>query len=735
MDSPISIGNAGPAGTVGDRLPHCACAEGGSNFNGRRVRPAQAACPPQQFSELTGHCKDGSAGLIDCLPSDAALAGLHRRVPLPWHSPTRVRSGCLTNASSQALRRRVVHSPGQGAEQRRFGTARSPERPDARAELEEQRRRAIRFGYAKAVTESTHPAMATAASDRQFTKVVAAFNDAMQNYHRRFPGLEALDPPRLSRKGAPAAPQQCRHPHYEPRLSAITIPASTGGQGGVRICTDDVLSIDTGSPAASDVIAHQYAHHLTSEQFVSAARWRPALRDIVLRHERLWRFLDSPDGEIPDCGRYPARVAKLCMAVCHQLYPDRHLAELAAETIAWKLHAQYGTCADAPIMPSCLDTWVRDCFPFLVRPQSPEPPGQPAPSGEGEDRSGCMVPVQADGPRSHSAPLTPTSKPAAAVTSAPPRGEPLTSLRFALQRADRYRRKLTDSFDRETRAYIYGASGDLAREMRTAVDHGFVRGMVLPGNRFCWHPVTDSRFWRLVTEYNEVMEDLHTRFPGLRKIEQPYLSNTDLAADSTQSGPGGTAALGLYRRFACVMEFRQFACWSRWHHALESDGTRDSAPARGFAGLLAHEYGHHLSSDAVVSAPDWMPPLKAMLEANLPAPEAASAASTKAPPDEAFRARYGRLIGTMGIGHYAGQDALEFAAEAISWRLHRDYGGSSDAPRMPRYLENWVHACFPFLNNGRIPDPCVEVNPDALQMLVERNGQLAWAPRNARPAD
>ena len=91
-----------------------------------------------------------------------------------------------------------------------------------------------------------------------------------------------------------------------------------------------------------------------------------------------------------------------------------------------------------------------------------------------------------------------------------------------------------------------------------------------------------------------------------------------------------------------------------------------------------------------------------------PAAKAGGPESTNTPPDGAFRARYGNSIGAMGIGHYAGQDAFEFVAEAIAWRLHAEYGAKPEAPRMPRHLENWVHdrrGLVPFrLKGGKAAD-------------------------------
>ena len=727
MDNPHLVCNAGTASLPGNRLAASARAGSGKDFDGRQVRQAQDAFAPSHNSQLAGLRNTGSVRSVDDLSCAGALAGLRSRVPLPWHSPTEIRGGCVSPASPQALRLRVIHTPGQEASLRQSGTSQGSARPVAPGALEQQRWRAVHHGYAKAVTEDVHPATARADSDRRFTQVVAAFNEAMEGFHRRFPSLRELDPPRLALKGAPGVPSQCQHPHYEPRLSAITFPVSVRLQTAPRICAHEVLTKDAGPASMLDVIAHQYAHHLIAKAIVPAANWRPALGDIVLRNDRMWTFLCSTDRENPDFGHYPSRVAKLCMNVYFQLYPDRHLAELAAEVIAWKLHPQYGACDDAPTLPRCLDIWMRECFPFLIRPRSPIPPEPPGLDAQGKDGSTRIVLVATVRAPHKREPPTRTTEPSRERTT---HHKPLVSLRSARNRADRVHRNATISFDCDTLAFVQSNSNTLASEMRNAVIDGLASGMVLPGNRFCRHPVTDGRFQHLVADYNEAMMDLHTRFPGLKRVNQPYLSNSDPAADRTRCSAGEPPSLGTYRRFASILEMRQFTDSSQWIQRRVGDGTQYSAPGIGFAGVLAHEYGHHLSSEAVVSGAIWAPALKAMLEANLPAAEAAGAASAKAPPHEAFRARYGRLIGTMGIGHYAGQDALEFAAEAIAWRLHPHYGGRSEAPRMPRYVEDWVHECFPFLNNGRIPEPCVEVNPDALQVLVQRGDEVIWVPRN-----
>ena len=422
------------------------------------------------------------------------------------------------------------------------------------------------------------------------------------------------------------------------------------------------------------------------------------LRNVALGHGRLWSFLTTPAEGFPACGHFPSRVARIATENCLQLYPDRHLGELAAETIAWRLHPGYGRSTDAPILPLCLENWVNECFPFLVNSQSLQT-------------------------TTHSTPTPGSSGTLSSETS-----RAAVNLRFAHLTAERYYREVTDSFELETQGYLQAANGQLAAEMQRAVSDGYVKGFVLPDNRHSPHSAAGTRFWRLVYEYNLVMADFHRRFPDLRRVEPPYLSSNDPThADS--AGHRSLVRNAQYNVPLRILEFRQCSDASRWGHLINNDGTRHNAPSRGLAGLVAHEYGHHLSSDAVVGETRWMPQLKTMLEARLLAAEAGGPENRHAPPELAFRTRYGNLIGTMGIGYYASQSAGEFAAEAIAWRMHPDYGGKRESPRMPRFLEEWVHGCFPFLNNGQVPDPCCEVNQGALMMPVYRDGNITWKAR------
>ena len=98
--------------------------------------------------------------------------------------------------------------------------------------------------------------------------------------------------------------------------------------------------------------------------------------------------------------------------------------------------------------------------------------------------------------------------------------------------------------------------------------------------------------------------------------------------------------------------------------------------------------------------------------------------------DDPFAVVAGKQVRELGIGVYAGSDEFEFVAEAITWRMHPDYGRTEGVPRMPPILESWVHECFPFLDNGRIPQDSVQFNPGSIKEPVSVNGTVEWKRRD-----
>ena len=130
----------------------------------------------------------------------------------------------------------------------------------------------------------------------------------------------------------------------------------------------------------------------------------------------------------------------------------------------------------------------------------------------------------------------------------------------------------------------------------------------------------------------------------------------------------------------------------------------------------------------------WQPKLDAMLRARglLAAPRGIHPLHSN---DTRFAVQVGNQVRELGIGSYAGANRGEFAAEAITWRMHPAYGQTEDVPRMPSDLEDWVHDCFPFLDNGQIPENSVPFNPDSIKEPVMVDGEVEWIRRDALRSD
>ena len=245
------------------------------------------------------------------------------------------------------------------------------------------------------------------------------------------------------------------------------------------------------------------------------------------------------------------------------------------------------------------------------------------------------------------------------------------------------------------------------------------------------HP--DTSFLEIVAGFNEGMRDLHARFPGLRGVEPPDLARYDPNHDEklrARRDPSYTPSLirGEYMpgwttlAFGVPAELYSVA-------AQATDDYEFSPKEKGFKGTLVHEYGHHLSSDRVVSPSIWKPKLEAMLRAN-GLLHGARGADPSHPNEQRFAVLAGKQVRELGIGVYAGSDEFEFVAEAITWRMHPDYGRTEGVPRMPPILENWVHECFPFLDNGQIPQDSVQFNPGSIKEPVSVNGTVEWKRRD-----
>ena len=238
---------------------------------------------------------------------------------------------------------------------------------------------------------------------------------------------------------------------------------------------------------------------------------------------------------------------------------------------------------------------------------------------------------------------------------------------------------------------------------------------------------SDAGFLEIVQNFNEGMRDLHARFPGLRNVEPPALSQQDpnhyeklLSTRDPDHKPqfveGYYVPEDAAMMFASPTDVRSL----RKHKARKHEF---SPREEGFKGIVAHEFGHHLSSDRVVPQSTWKPKLEAMLRAN-----SSLVGPRGAPPPHANDQRFAELAGKqvreLGIGAWAGSNEHEFVAEAIAWRMNPDYGRTEDVPRMPPILENWVHECFPFLDNGQIPEDSVQINPGSIKEPVSVNGTV-----------
>ena len=259
--------------------------------------------------------------------------------------------------------------------------------------------------------------------------------------------------------------------------------------------------------------------------------------------------------------------------------------------------------------------------------------------------------------------------------------------------------------------------------IKATVRHGYAKRVIAEGHPDCANPVSERTFLEILRGYYEGMGDLHARFPALRTIEPPSLSQEDPTSK-------GVECKAKYQYEPGAMLFAS--------DALDDSPVESANPFQykaprepGIKGVLAHEYGHHLSSERVVPRSIWQPKLEAMLTARglLAAPRGLHSN------DARFAVLVGKQARELGIGAYAGVKLTEFAAEAIRWRMHPEYGQTEDAPRMPSDLEDWVHDCFPFLDNGQIPENSVPFNPDSIKEPVMVDGEVEWIRRDALRSD
>ena len=200
--------------------------------------------------------------------------------------------------------------------------------------------------------------------------------------------------------------------------------------------------------------------------------------------------------------------------------------------------------------------------------------------------------------------------------------------------------------------------------------------------------IPEREFTRIVQEYNRTMSDLHGRFPKLRRVPPPAL---------TQREADDPLAYALYSRGAQTIRFRN-ASIEEWTETLARGIARGwmTPKAPGLQGGIAHEYGHHLSD--VAAARPWFPELVRVLKGN----GVPIASTARLPGNGEFSRAVKGHLPAMGLGRYAGVNPREFVAEALAWYMSPTYGQPLES-RMPAYLENWLRDCFPCLSAAAKP--------------------------------
>ena len=266
----------------------------------------------------------------------------------------------------------------------------------------------------------------------------------------------------------------------------------------------------------------------------------------------------------------------------------------------------------------------------------------------------------------------------------------------------------------------------LGYEIDRALSRGYVNRFVIRGEPECRFPMPAKAFLGLLSTYNRTMEDLHDRFPRLADLNPPNLSQSDSAREI----PGSS---GFYNE---TMEILSFANLDPAVHARRraaSQGQSYSTPkAPGLVGVMVHEYAHHLTSPNAPNRQKWEDSLVALLrQQGFIRENTAIYRGDRFGP--AFTVEVGKNVRELGLGYYGGASVDEFVAEALAWRMAPGYGASVEVPRMPRFLEDWVHDCFPFTRSGSIPADAVEFRPAMIKEPVLVGEEIVWVERGARP--
>ena len=231
---------------------------------------------------------------------------------------------------------------------------------------------------------------------------------------------------------------------------------------------------------------------------------------------------------------------------------------------------------------------------------------------------------------------------------------------------------------------------ELTFELQRACERGFVNQFVLARDPACPYPHRQSRFAAMLRQFNDLMADLHQRFPDLRNVRPPNLSQNAVDARVPHFS-------AMYDSETETMEFASVAAGNGRIRSQQARALLIDAPKTGgFFGTILHEYSHHLASAENSNQLGWLTGLGVMLQENGFISDASRLDSTSD-----LHPSFGELVGNktlrMGLGTYAGTNAAEFVAEVLAWRMSPGYGETDEIPKMPPYLENWVHEYFPFL--------------------------------------
>ena len=249
---------------------------------------------------------------------------------------------------------------------------------------------------------------------------------------------------------------------------------------------------------------------------------------------------------------------------------------------------------------------------------------------------------------------------------------------------------------------------------------------IVAGHPDCPHPVSNKGFLITAKMYVNAMRDLRRRFPDLWEVEPPALSQCDPNHHGRldAQGPPGTLVQVIAASYDPGLGAIMFADPTvvGGSEDPESFAISKSHYQRNTTGSLAHEYGHHLSSDRVRPKSLWFPKLTGLLKETGVLDEEPIAGPLWAD-DPRFKRLVGSTVRELGLGTHAGESESEFAAEAIAWRVHPEYGETERVSRMPPKLEAWMHECFDFLDNGQIPPDSVPFDPGSILEPVMVDGE------------